>query len=150
MRSIASSDEAVGCISKSRCQNTRIKWNSNSLIRWLTIKYRRTFCSLLAFSSPLNIQRYSQNIRAYYMLNHPIRYMYPFVNVQLRLSSAKYLFSLLGRVFQQLLIRSQTATNSWIPHTPASTWKPRGTNVWTSTHANYDGMGSQASNGPIW
>ena len=56
------------------------KWNNKSLIRWLNIQYSRTFCSLLVFFlAPLGLGktlRNSQNLRAYYMLNHRIRCIY--------------------------------------------------------------------------
>ena len=57
-----------------------LKWNNKSLIQWLNILYGRTLWSLLVFFlAPLGlgkILRKSQNIRAYYMLNHRIRCIY--------------------------------------------------------------------------
>ena len=49
---------------KKRTQNNEIflKWNNKSLNRWFYIQYARAFCS--------------QNIRAYYMLNHRLRHIY--------------------------------------------------------------------------
>ena len=55
-------------------------WRNNKpLIRWFSIKYERTFCSLLVFPPPLlppagfgKIQRDSQNIRTYYMLSNKV------------------------------------------------------------------------------
>ena len=55
-----------------RTKRTKEWWNNKSLIR-----YERTFCSLLVFFlAPMGLRkilRNSQNIRAYYMLNHRIR-----------------------------------------------------------------------------
>ena len=61
--------------------NTFLQRNNKSLTRWFNISYARTFCSLLAFFlAPVRgarkILRNSQNIRAYYMLNHRIRCIY--------------------------------------------------------------------------
>ena len=54
-------------------------WNNKPLIRWFSIKYERTFCSLLVFPPPPlppagfgKIQRESQNIRTYYMLSNKV------------------------------------------------------------------------------
>ena len=55
-------------------------WNNKPLIRWFSIKYEPTLCSLLVFVlAPVGlgkIQRNSQTIRTYYMLNQRIRCMY--------------------------------------------------------------------------
>ena len=52
-------------------------WNNKSLIQWFNIYYERTFCSLLVFFlAPTGLGKIlhnSQNIHAYYMLNHRIR-----------------------------------------------------------------------------
>ena len=70
------------------------KWNNKSLIRWLNIQDTRTFCSLLLFFlAPLGlgkILRNSQNIRAYYMLNHRIRCMYCRANSLRNLNISDY------------------------------------------------------------
>ena len=62
-------------------KRTKEWWNNKSLIRWFNIQYERTFCSLLVFlldpTGLGKILRNSQNIRAYYMLNHRIRCIYP-------------------------------------------------------------------------
>ena len=55
-------------------------WNNKPLIQWFSIKYEPTLCSLLVFVlAPAGlgkIQRNSQTIRTYYMLNQRIRCMY--------------------------------------------------------------------------
>ena len=55
-------------------------WNNKPLIQWFSIKYEPTLCSLLVFVlTPAGlgkIQRNSQTIRTYYMLNQRIRCMY--------------------------------------------------------------------------
>ena len=58
-----------GCISKDKKQNTR-KWQNSGIINPLLDGLTYNTCGHFARYS------YSQNIRAYYMLNHPIRCIY--------------------------------------------------------------------------